>query len=163
MSRKRDSQQIELAAETISGALVEVVQSTIDDRTPEPSRGLIAEFLEIDDRAAPGDSGGPTELMTTLIVIRWLSLARKALADRPDRVEQVLAWIETALGRRYRARARYTSGILESDSAAADTMEYADALRDDFLPSFVWLLAGTVAVYGAGDAGWLRGLEPAEV
>ena len=71
----------------------------------------------------------------------------------------MLAWIEDALGTRYRARARYTSGALRSEQDAAEIMMYAQALGDDFLPSLVWLIAGAVAVHGAGDAEWLRDLE----
>jgi hypothetical protein len=70
-----------------------------------------------------------------------------------------MAWVQDALGTRCRARARYTSGALRSEQDAGEIMLYAQALGDDFLPSLVWLIAGTVAVHGAGDTAWLGDLE----
>jgi hypothetical protein len=98
--------------------------------------------------------------MATLALVRWLSLAREEL-DRPDLAEEALAWIEASVGRRYRARANYVAGVLRSEEGAMGIMDHLDALRDDFLPALVWLLAGTVAVHGAGDVAWLRRLEAA--
>ena len=162
MSRKRDQQEFEGAAEAVGGLLIEAVQATINDRTPDPARDCIEEFRAIDDRVVPADDGGPTELVATLTLVQWLSAARNELLDRPGRVEEVLAWIEAAMGRRYRGRARYTAGALESVDGASETMEYAAALQDEFLPSMIWLVAGVVAVYGEGDAAWLRRLAGPE-
>ena len=36
---------------------------------------------------------------------------------------------------------------------------YAQALRADFLPSLVWLIAAAVAVHGSGRIEWLGDLE----
>jgi hypothetical protein len=43
--------------------------------------------------------------MATLTLVRWAGLARAELADQPGWVDEVLAWIQDALGTRYRARA----------------------------------------------------------
>ncbi|TQM01730.1 hypothetical protein [Pseudonocardia kunmingensis] len=159
MARKRDRKEVDLAVEAIGGLLIEAVQATITDRVPGPARECAEEFAAIDDGVAPDDEGGPTGLMATLTLVRWLSSAREELLDRPARVDEVLAWIEDALGRRYRARARYTSGMLESEAGVRESMEYVDALQEDFLPSLIWLVAGVVAVYHEGDVGWLRRLH----
>jgi hypothetical protein len=162
MSRKPEEQELERAAEAVGGLLMEAVQATIADRTPDPSRECVAEFLSIDDKVAPEDDGGPTELVATLTLVQWLSAARNELLDRPGRVEEALGWIEEAMGRRYRSRARYTCGALESADGARESMEYAAALQDDFLPSMIWVVAGVVAVHGEGDVTWLRRLAGPE-
>jgi hypothetical protein len=56
-----------------------------------------------------------------------------------------VAWIEENLGRRYRARARYTASAPESEAGAAEITTYRPALQDDFLATLVWLLAGAVS------------------
>ena len=159
MSGKRDERQVQQVAEAITGLLAESVKETIAQRSPEPARECVRELLAIDRAAAPEEAGGPAELMATLGLIRWAGLARIELGARPGWVEEVLAWIKDELGSRYRARARYTSGALRGDAEAAEIMLYSQALGDDFLPSLVWLVAGTVAVYGQGDVAWLRDLE----
>ena len=40
--------------------------------------------------------------------------------------------------------------------AGGDLADVQDDLREHLLPAVVWFLAGTVAVAGAGDLGWLR-------
>jgi hypothetical protein len=162
MARRRDQEELEQAAKAVGGLLVDAVVATIADGTPGPARECVGEFRAIDDRVAPEDEGGPTVLVATLTLVQWLSAARKELLDRPGRVEEVLGWIEDAMGRRYRARARYTSGVLRSADGARESMEYAGALQDDFLPSMIWLVAGVVAVYGEGDVKWLRRLTGPE-
>ena len=72
----------------------------------------------------------------------------------------MLAWIEENLGKRYRARARYTASALESEAGAGEITSYRPALQDDFLATLIWLLAGAVAVFGGGDVDWLKALEP---
>jgi len=162
MPRERDRREVDLAVEAIGDLLIKAVQATVTDREPDPARECVAEFVAIDDRVAPDDDGGPTELMATLTLVQWLSAAREELSDRPGRVDGVLAWIEDALGRRYRARARYTAGTLESEAGARESMEYARALQEDFLPSLIWLVAGVVAVHRDGDVEWLRRLAGPE-
>ncbi len=159
MSGRREGQQIQQVAEAVTGLLAEAVKETIEQRSPDPARACIGGLLDVDRRAAPEDQGGPAELMATLGLIRWAGLARRELADRPDWIEQSLAWIEDALGKRYRARAWYTSGALRSEEEAGEIMMYSRALGGDFLPSIVWLIAATVAVHGTGDVGWLQDLE----
>lgn len=159
VSSKRELQQVQQVAEAVTGLLAEAVKETIEQRSPQPSRECIAELLDVDRRAAPDENGGPAELMATLGLVRWAGLARRELGDRPDWVEEVLVWVEEALGKRYRARARYTAGALRSEQEAGEIMIYAGALREDFLPSLLWLVAGTVALHGAGDVAWLRDLE----
>ncbi len=156
---KRYEQQIEQVAQAVTGLLTDAVQETIEQRSPEPARQCIARLLHLDREAAPDDESGPAELMATLGLVRWAGLARRDVGERPGWIEEVLAWIEESLGRRYRARARYTSGALRSDEDASEIMIYSDALQDDFLPSLIWLIAGVVARYGEGDVGWLRDLD----
>ncbi len=152
-------QEIERAAEMVGGMLQTAVELTVNEPTPDPARQIIGELVNLDRRAAPDSENGGAQVLAMLIMVRRLALVREQLADQPDRVEKVLGWIEESLGRRYRARSRYTSGPLESEAAAADISTYRPALRDDFLPTLVWLLAGAVAVYGAGDIAWLEALE----
>jgi hypothetical protein len=161
VSSKREEREIQQVADALIGLLAEAVRETIAQRSPQPARECIAELLDVDRHVAPEDTGGPAELMATLGLIRWAGLARQQLADRPGWVEAALDWVGDALGRRCRARARYTSGALRSEDEAGEIMMYAEALREDFLPSLVWLIAGTVAVHGGGGIGWLRDLERA--
>ena len=158
MSRKRELQQVEQAAETIGGLLMTAVEGTIADRSPEPARRCVGTFVELDRQSAPDDEGGPAQLLAMLTMVRWLSAVREELADRPERVEEVVGWIEDALGKRYRYRARYTSGALESEEGAGEVPASQRALRDEFLPTLIWLLAGAVAVHGGGEISWLRDL-----
>lgn len=159
MVRKQDVREVEEAAETIGGLLRRAVEATIADRVPDRAREAVGEFLTIDASAAPDSGSGPAQLLATLTLSRWLGLVREELADRPDRVEQVLGWIEDNVGRRFRARARYTSGVLESEAAAGEITTYRAGLGDDFLASLIWLVAGSVAVFGGGDMAWLQRLD----
>jgi hypothetical protein len=159
VSTKREQKQVQQVAEAVVGLLTEAVKETIEQRSPEPSRECVAELVAVDRRAAPEDNGGPVELMATLGLIRWAGLARRELGDGPEWIEQALGWIEQTLGKRYRARSAYTAGALRSEVEAAEIMMYSEALRADFLPSLIWLIAATVALHGAGDVDWLRDLE----
>lgn len=159
MSDKRLEREIRQVAEVVTGMLTDAVRETIEQRSPEPARDVVRRLTDTDQRTTDEEGGGPGELMATLALIRWGALAREELAAKDGWIEQVLAWIEDALGRRYRARARYTTGALRGEDEAAECMVYRSALQDDFLPSLVWLIAGTVAVYGGGDVVWLRDLE----
>lgn len=148
--------QVKAAAERITELVLDAVTETLAQRSPEPGR-----------RYLTGLSGGrtdeerATELMVTLILVRWLSVVRDHVPvddAAADHVEPVLAWIEAVLGPRYAARARYTSAPLVGEESAADIMSYRDALRGDFLPSLLWQLAAMVALHGEGDPDWLRDL-----
>lgn len=140
------------AADRVSELILEAVEQTLAERSPEPGRQYLTGLSggRTDDERA-------TELMVTLILVRWLSVARDTV-DAPDLVEPVLAWIGAELGKRFAARARYTSGPLVGEETAAEIMGYRDALRGDFLPSLVWQLAAVVALHGEGDPEWLRTL-----
>ena len=156
---KRYERQIQQVAEAITGLLADAVKETIEQRSPEPARQCIARLLHLDREAAPEDESGPAELMATLGLVRWAGLARRDVGERPGWVEEVLAWIEESLGRRYRARARYTSGALRSDEDASEIMIYVGRLQRR-LPALADLVDRRgVARYGEGDVGWLRDLD----
>jgi hypothetical protein len=160
MSLKKEQKAFAEVAGIVGDLLRRAVEATVTDRVPDRAREAVGEFLDVDDRAAAVDAtGGPTELLATLLLVRWHALAREALVDRPQRVEEVLAWIEENIGRRYRARARYTSAIMQSEEGAQEIAMYRDALEEDFLATLIWLLAGAVALYGDGNVGWLDALE----
>jgi hypothetical protein len=160
MSSKKEQRAFEEVSGIVGDLLRSAVEATVTDLSPDPAREAIGEFIDIDERAAALDSrGGPTELLATLTLVRWHSLAREELADRPQRVEEVLAWIEDNLGKRYRARARYTSPIMLSEEGAREMVVYRSALEEEFLATLIWLLAGAVALYGDGDIAWLEHLD----
>jgi hypothetical protein len=144
--------EIAEAAERISELVLETVQATLAERSPEPGRRYLSDLS-----GGQTDDERTTELMITLIMVRWLSVVRDQVGTG-DLVEPVLAWIGEELGPRYAARARYTSAPLVSEETAAEIMGYRDALRGDFLPSIAWLLAAAVALHGEGKIDWLREL-----
>jgi len=160
MASKQELREVEEAAEAIGGLLVRAVEATVEDASPVPAREAVGEFLSIDAHAAPDSGSGPAQLLATLTLSRWLGQVREALVDQPQRVDEILSWIEESLGKRYRARTRYTSPVLESEAGAGEITTYRAALQDDFLATLVWLLAGAVAVFGGGDVAWLKALEP---
>jgi hypothetical protein len=147
------------AASSVGDLLAEAVRATLEHRTPDAARHAAAELVHVDERAAPENRGGPAQLIGMLTLVRWLSLVREATPDRADRVEVVLARVEELLGKRYRARAKYVSGALVDDAAAAEVPAAQAALQTEFLPALAWLAAGAVAEFGDGDVAWLRGLE----
>lgn len=157
MLSKRERRQFDEAAAQLATTLRQAVQRTVTAGGPQPAREAISQLLG----TSPPGRGHPAELMAGYQLLSWVRLVRDALGDRPQRVDEVLGWIEEAVGRRYRARARYTSGALDSESAEPQTLHYRDALGADFLPSLIWLLAGAVARYGDGDVEWLHRLEQA--
>ena len=159
VSGKRDERQIQQVAEAITGLLAEAVKETIEQRSPEPARECVGELL--DDRPAgrargrgrsgradghprPGPLGraGPDEL-----------------GDRPGWVEEVLAWIEERWARATGPGPATPPARCAATRRPPRSCCTAEALGDDFLPSLVWLIAGAVAVHGAGDIAWLRDLE----
>jgi hypothetical protein len=160
MSSNKEQRAFEEVAGIIGDLLQKAVSATIAEGTPDPAREAVGEFIDIDENAGSVDAaGGPTELLATLTLVRWHSLARDELADRPQRVDEVLAWVGENLGKRYRARARYTSAIMESEEGARGIVGYRSALEEEFLATLIWLLAGAVALYGDGDIAWLERLD----
>lgn len=157
MLSKQEQQQLDEATAALAAALRQAVQDTVTAGGPKPAREAIDGLLETHHH----QQACPDQLMVGYQLVGWLGTVRDALGDRPQRVDEVLGWVEEAVGRRYRARARYTSGALDSEGMESQTMHYADALGVDFLPSLIWLLAGAVARYGEGDVEWLRRLEQA--
>jgi hypothetical protein len=151
-NEQRERTQIAEAAERISELVLETVEATLAERSAEPGRRYLSGLS-----LGQTDEERTTELMITLIMVRWLSVVRDHVGTG-DVVEPVLAWIREELGVRPAARARYTSAPLVSEESAADIMGYRDALHSDFLPSLAWLLAGAVALYGDGAIDWLREL-----
>ncbi|WP_232663327.1 hypothetical protein [Pseudonocardia sp. TRM90224] len=146
------------AAAMLAERLIAAVGETVAESSPEPGRARVERLLELGLQVRTDEEGRTTELMVTLILVRWLSVVREQLIDEDDRVERVLAWVDGTLGHRYAARARYTSAVLLDETRAPEIMGYRKALRGDFLPSLVWLLAGVVATYGDGDVAWLGNL-----
>lgn len=163
MLSKQEQGQLDEAIAELAAALRQAVQDTVTAGGPAPAREAISQLLETHHHDMHSGGACPAELMVGDQLVAWLRLVRHALGDRPQRVDEVLGWIEEAIGRRYRARARYTSCALDSESAEPLTMHYRDALGADFLPSLIWLLAGAVARYGDGDVEWLRRLEQVTV
>jgi hypothetical protein len=151
-NEQHERAEIAEAAERISELVLETVQATLAERSAEPGRHYLSDLS-----GGQTDDERTTELMITLIMVRWLSVVRDQVGTG-DLVEPLLAWIGEELGPRYAARARYTSAPLVSEETAADIMGYRDALRRDFLPSMAWLLAAAVALHGEGKIDWLREL-----
>lgn len=158
MLSRRQERDVRRAAEAVDTVLLDAVARTAAEPDAEPARHVLAELMTYDERPEFGDSA-PTRMMAFVALAGRLADVRSALADRPERAEQVLGWVGEHLGPRCRARARYTSGMLVDDAAANEASEYVDALREDFLPSLVWLLAGAVARFADGDVDWLRRIE----
>lgn len=159
MLNRRQRQAVEQAAAQVQDLLREAVRAVVADRDPQPARDVIAQLVGSDRSGSPSRETAATSI-AVYTLLAWLTAVREDLADRPERVEAVLGWIREDLGPRYAARARYTGGTLRDADGLDEAVGYRDALRADFLPSLLWLLAGAVAVYGDGDAGWLH--TPAE-
>lgn len=155
---KNGLRALDQAVDVIVRTLIEAVEATIDERSPEPARELVAEFAEIE--TPDDDSVLP---LLTIVLLHWLDLLRGELDDRPGRVEESLAWVRDNLGNRYRLRARCVSAPLLSADGEDEIAEYMDGLGADFVPAIIWLLAGTVGRYGDGDADWLRRLHTARM
>jgi len=158
----QQQQDVVRAAEAVSDALRDAVQATISAKDPEPARATVLTIAQTGSRSLDAEGGNPAAMMTTYLLLQWLSAVREELADRPDRVAEILTWVEEHLGKRCRLRARYTSVALEGDDGVGEIAEYAGALGADFMPSMIWLLAGAVARYGDGDVGWLDSFGTAE-
>ncbi|MGH3565978.1 MAG: hypothetical protein ACRDRH_08085 [Pseudonocardia sp.] len=141
--------------ELVANDLEGTVRQTLADRSHEPARATIAALTRLDDEFSATGESPPGWTLSFLTLAGWLLAVGTAVADRPERDDEVLAWIETNLGRRYRARSRYTIGAFHGDEELAS---YVEALGEDFLPTLVWLLAAAVELYGDDDPGWPRRL-----
>lgn len=143
-----------LVAETLAAA----VRETIERHDPEPARDAVRRLTAIDDEMPAGDEPPPGWSLAFLVLADWFDVARTRLADRPDRTDRALDWIEEHLGRRYRSRARYTIAPLTSIEDARETSHYVDALGNDFLASMVWAAAAVTDLYPdeTGGKDWLR-------
>lgn len=149
------------AAEVVAGAMRAAVQATITERRPEPAREAVDQIVAAGSGSATVDNPNPAAVLTTYLLVHWLNLVREKLADRPERVSEILGWVEENLGRRYRLRAGYPAAALVSSEGLEEIAEYAPALGSEFMPAIIWLLAGAVARYGDGDADWIT-LRPAD-
>lgn len=163
MTKLTEKQQrdVERAAEAVGDALRQAVEATIAEHSPEPARETIMEIIDTGRHAPTPDGGNPAAMMTTYLLLHWLGNVRAALVDHPDRVAEILAWVEEHLGHRCRLRARYTAVALDGPDGVDEIAEYARGLGADFMPSIVWLLAGAVARFGDGDVGWLQQIQRA--
>lgn len=153
MSRNR-FRRLDHAVELITSVLADAVRGTIEESSPEPAREVVQEFADAD---MPEDESLLPVL--TIVLLHWLDLLRTELADQPDRVDEGLGWVAEHLGNRYRLRARLVSPPLEREDSDADVAQYIEGLGADFVPAMIWLIAGVVARYRDGDAGWLRELQ----
>lgn len=156
-----EQQQAEVAraADALTTTLRDTVQVTVDEHTPDAARQTVFAIVETGSRSPTPDGGNPAAMMTTYLLLHQLTLVREELAGRPERVAEILGWIDEHLGRRPRLRARYTAQALESETGVEEIATYAEGLGPDFMPSILWLLAGAVALYGDGDAGWIARLQ----
>lgn len=97
----------------------------------------------------------------TALVMAATSGRAAAAAGREG--AEAVAWVRNNLGAwasGAAARTGVTLGIVSSSAGARpDVTNLQDDLREHALPATVWLIAGIVAVAGAGDADWLRRLS----
>ncbi|MGD9529594.1 hypothetical protein [Pseudonocardia sp.] len=161
MLDKQQQADVARAADAVATALRDAVQVTVDEHTPDAARHAVFAIVETGMRTPSPDGGNPAAMMATYLLLHQITLVREALADRPDRVAEILSWIEENLGKRPRLRARYTSEALVSEAGVEEIAAYAEGLGPDFMPSLLWLLAGAVAVYADGDAEWISTLQEA--
>ncbi len=139
------------AVTAVEELLDRALAATTADRSPAPARETAALIGRMDARVEDTEIDGPIELLATLTLVGRLA----ALRDAPgppgaERVAAALGWVEEALGRRCRARAAFVSALLVTPDAADDVTRYREALRGEFLPALLWLLAGAGRLTGAG-------------
>lgn len=149
-TNERDA-ELEDAYRLVSDTLAGAVRETIATPGPDPARFAVRRLTAV-DRDLPPDATPPGWSLAFLVLADWFDAARTALADRDDRAERALGWIEHGLGRRYAARARYTITPLTDPESARETSHYVDALGVDFLASMVWTVAALVAEFPGTDA-----------
>ncbi|MDN5918284.1 MAG: hypothetical protein L0I76_24830 [Pseudonocardia sp.] len=135
---------IDGAAGFVAARLADAVRETLATRSPQEARDVITELARFDDRLAATDEPSPGRVSAFLTLASRLNAVLPTLADGPERVEGVLEWVATDLGRPRHARPRRSRGSGHTDELWA----YAEAQQDDFLPSLVWLLAAVEALYG---------------
>ncbi|ANY08406.1 hypothetical protein [Pseudonocardia sp. HH130630-07] len=150
MARARQDTDIEDAYRLVSDVLAGAVRETLAAPGPDPARFAVRQ-LTANDEETSDDSPPPGWSLAFLVLADWYDAARETLADRPDRGERALGWVEQQLGRRFAARARYTVTPLVDPASALETSHYVDALGPDFLPTMVWTVAGLVAEFPADD------------
>jgi hypothetical protein len=154
----------------LAGQLEAIVQETVTRPSPEPARLLADRVAEADQVAIEYDDADPDELgggegvpgvsMAFAILAAWISGARQEL-DTPDLADTVLDWITTHLGEPAAVLARRAAGLLGApDAPNLAVNQLAEDLGHDFIPAILWLIAGMVAAYGAGDVVWLRRHDP---
>ena len=154
MARQSYEDRLAAATEELSEVALYAVAETLAQRSVEPSRSFVGILTDSES----SERERLTDLTFTMILVRWLTVAREQLPADDDVVDPVLAWIKENLGTRFAARARYTAGPLRGADSATDMFGYRAALGADFLPSLAWQLAAVVALYGDGDMAWLRKL-----
>lgn len=158
MGRRRASggsgnRELDFMIEEIVQMLQHAVRVTLETNSPEPARSEIARVIAIDDEIGDVDEPPPGQMITLLVLARWLATTAQEL-DQPV-ADEVLDWIADNIGARYRARARYVIGVLDPADAAEALQQYADALAEDFLPTLIWIATALVALHGDRDPGWL--------
>jgi hypothetical protein len=152
MARRRaTSAEIDTALGIVERELLTAVRNTLNDEWAEPARNAVDDLLGPDGELTDAfEVPPPGEVLTQLILTAWLRDARQRTTVDAERV---LDWIGERLGARFRLRARHIRGYLDGDPQEAARL--AEALGDDELPAMIWLVAGTVALYGDDDVAWL--------
>jgi hypothetical protein len=148
-----------MVLESIEDLLREAVAETIATGSPQPARDGVEALVDVDEELGLADVGPPPAQGTALVVLgSWLlQPAREGVVAEP---EPLLDWIGSHLGARYRARARYMTGMLGPDTGQEAVSLYAGALGDDFLPTLIWIAAALAVVHGDGDPAWLVTVSP---
>ena len=161
MARTKDGTGIEDAYRLVSDVLEGAVRETLAEPGPEPARFAVRQLTSVDDEL-PDEATPPGWSLAFLVLADWYDAARTALADDDGRADRALGWVSEHLGRRFAARARYTVAPLVVPANAGETSLCVEALREDFLPTMVWTVAGLVAEYPGRAAGddriWPRAL-----
>lgn len=155
---QRDDAELRGAYRIVADELEQAVRDTLSSHEPDPARLALRKLTAI-DADFPDSEAPPGWSLAFLVLADWIDTARIALEAETDRVDRALDWIATNLGPRYRSRARYTIGPLQTLEGAQETSHFIDALGDDFLASLVWTIAALSALYGDDDAGWARALH----
>lgn len=140
-----------------------VVARTLIEPSPQHARDFAARVVEMDlvlADAGVDDSAGALGLSTAFAVVaRWLAGVREESAGEPV-PEEVLGWVESALGSASAALSRRAAGMLGvPESSDLTVQELVNELEDDFLPALIWLVVGAVGCYGGGDVTWLQRFE----
>lgn len=90
-----------------------------------------------------------------------MNIRRATGLDTPGLADTVLDWITAHLGEPAAGLARRAAGLVSApDTPDLTGNQLADDLGHDLIPAILWLVAGMVVAYGAGDAAWLRRHDP---